>query len=174
MKTTMNRPQPKRQISATETESTNILGPVAFKLSNLKAEGQADEAMLPAQIAPEQSPFIVRSDEPVRFSVEAEFNDTPLTRLLLCLELEITVNFAIEGVGAIAVETDVHAVARTRKGESSYTVEIEVTPESLGLTPGVYAIAAVASVIPADNPCSQDAIGYGYIAGQLLQVYAAS
>ncbi len=169
----MNRPQPKRQFSATETESTKPLGPVAFKLSNLKVEGQAEDPMLPTQIAPIQSEFIVSEDEPVRFSVDASFNNKPLTRLLLCLGLNIDINFALEGVGGLTVETDVKATAVTRKGEFSYTIEVEVTPKELGLTPGVYAIAAVASIGPADTPCSQEVIGYGYIAGQLLQVYAA-
>jgi len=173
MKSTMNRPQPQRQFSATETKSTNILGPVTFALSNLKAEGQAADAMLPTQIGPEQSAFIVSADEPVRFSVVANFNKTPLSRLLLCLELRIAVNFALEGVGALAVETDVKAIEVTRQGKFSYTVEVEATPKELGLTPGVYAIAAVASIGPAHTPCSQDVIGFGYIAGQLLQVYVA-
>ena len=54
------------------------------------------------------------------------------------------------------------------------TLTWEGTPDSIGLTPGLYAVAAIAQVGPVKHECSQPILGYGYLAGALLQVYPAS
>ncbi|MEO0535907.1 MAG: hypothetical protein AAF215_18790 [Cyanobacteria bacterium P01_A01_bin.123] len=173
MQNSMFNPQPQNQFSATETESTNILGPVVFKLSNLLVAGQAGLPALPTQIAPGQSPYIVSTQERIQISVDIAFNDTPLTQLLLCLGTRLKVRFSLEGIGGQATEVDLEVSETTRQGIANYTLTFEGTPESAGLTPGLYAIAAVVSIGPVDHACAQDVFGYGYIVGQLLQVYAA-
>ena len=168
----MFNPQP-GTYSASETTSTNILGPSYFTLKDIRVAGQAGEPQLPTQIAPGQSPFIVASNEDVKVSVDVEFNDTPLTRLLLCLGLKIEVHFAFEGIGGKAAETDVSVMLETVKGQKHYTLTWSGTPDSIKLGKGLYGIGAIASISPADHPCSQEVIGYGYIAARLLQVYPA-
>lgn len=160
-------------VAATETTSTNILGPSYFELHDLRVAGKAGLPLPPTFIAPDQSPYIVASNEQTEVSVDIKFNDTPLTRLLLCLGMKVEVSFAFEGVGGKAIEADASVSTTTGKGMAEYTLSWKGTPESLGLTPGLYAIAAVVSVSPADHPCSQEVIGYGYIATRLLQVYPA-
>ncbi|PSN05803.1 hypothetical protein C7271_21205 [filamentous cyanobacterium CCP5] len=160
-------------VSATETTSTNILGPSYFLLKDLRVAGQAGLPEEPTQIAPGQSPFIVATNEEVKVSVDVEFNDTPLTRLLLCLGLKVEVHFAFEGVGGKAAEVDVSVDLRTFKGQRSYTLTWTGTPESIGMGKGLYGVAAIASISPAEHECSQEVIGYGYIAARLLQVYPA-
>ena len=169
----ISKAQPPVQFSATETQSTNILGPVYFTLSNLEVEGLAESPEMPTQIAPGQSPYIVASDEPFQLSLEIEFNSTPLTELLLCLGIRLEVHFALEGLGGRAAEVDLVASEITRAGVSSYTVVYEGTPEAAGLTPGLYKVAAVVNIGPVENPCSQAILGYGYIAKRYLQVYAS-
>lgn len=160
-------PQPSELYSATETYSKNILGPVFFELSNLRVGGTSTE---PA--APSQSPYIIGSDEQFSISVDVKFNNSPLTELLMCLGTEINVNFAFEGVGKAAAEADLEAPVKvTSKGQFEYTVTYTGTPSTSELTPGFYAIAAVVTIGPANNPCSQKVLGYGYIAKVLLQVY---
>jgi hypothetical protein len=169
----ISKAQPAVQFSATETQSTNILGPVFFTLSNLDVEGMADIPELPTQIAPGQSPYIVGTDEPFQLSVDIEFNSTPLTDLLICLGTRLEVHFALEGLGGRAAEVDLEAREITRKGVFAYTVTYEGTPEAAGLTPGLYKVAAVVNIGPVENPCSQVVLGYGYIAKRYLQVYAS-
>ena len=159
--------------SASETTSTNILGPSYFLLKDIRVEGQAGLPQEPTFIAPGQSPFIVASNEEVKVSVDVEFNNTPLTRLLLCLGLKVEVHFAFEGMGGKAAEADVSVELQTVKGQNQYTLTWTGTPDSIKLGKGLYGIAAIASVSPADHPCSQEVIGYGYIAARLLQVYPA-
>ena len=168
----MFNPQP-GTVTAAETTSTNIIGPAYFELKDIRVAGQAGSPQLPEQIAPGQSPFIVAANEAVKVSVDVEFNDTPLTRLLLCLGLNIEVHFAFEGIGGKAAEADVSVSIQTQKGQRAYTLTWSGTPESLGLNKGLYGIAAIASVSPAEHPCSQGVLGYGYIAARLLQVYPA-
>jgi len=160
--------------SATETTSTNILGPVYFKMTDLRVAGQAGLPTPPTFIAPDQSPYIVASNEEVEVSLDIKFNNSPLTRLLLCLGLKVEVHFSFEGIGGKAGETDVSVVLpKTEKGKFEYTLTWKGTPESIGLGKGLYGIAAIASVMAADHPCSQEVLGYGYIAARLLQVYPA-
>ena len=161
-------PQPPKQIADTETYSENILGPVYFKLSNLRVKGTNA-----APAALKQSPYIIASNEQFDASVDIEFSDNPLTRLLLCLGTQIHVDFAFEGVGGEAAEVDLKAWKVTKKNKFEYTVTFTGTPAQSGLTPGFYAIAGVVSIGPADHPCAQFVMGYGYIAGAFLQVYEA-
>lgn len=159
--------------SAAETKSTNILGPAFFELCDLRVAGAAGQPDPPMQVAPSQSPYIVASNEQISVSVDIKFNNTPLTRLLLCLGLKLDVHFAFEGIGAKAGETDVSVTESTDKGEFTYTVTWTGTPDSLNLDKGLYALAAIVSVSPADHPCSQEVIGYGYVAARLMQVFPA-
>lgn len=160
-------------VGAYETKSTNILGPAYFELCDLRVAGTAGQPSLPMQVAPDQSPYIIATNEEFSVSVDVKFNNTPLTRLLLCLGLNIDAHFAFEGIGGQATEADASAMVVTEKGEFEYTITWTGTPDGLGLTKGLYGIAAVVSVSPADHPCSQEVIGYGYVAARLLQVYPA-
>jgi hypothetical protein len=161
-------PQLPVQMSATETYSKNILGPVWFKLSNLTIAGTNT---MPA--APEQSPYIIASNEQFTISVDIEFNNTPLTELVLCLGMELVAEFGIEGFGKDA-EVDLSAeVVITKKGELKYTLSYTGTPDQAGLTPGFYQAASVVKIGPAKHPCSQKVLGYGYIGEIRFQVYQA-
>lgn len=165
-------PQPTKNIGGSETYSRNILGPVSFKMDNLKVYGSAGDPLLPDFVAPEQSPFIVASNEKFTLSVDIEFNQTPLSSLLMCLGTKISVSFALEGLGNRA-ELDLTTMQKTSKGTYKYTMKIDTTPELVNMAAGLYAIAAVATIGPSDHPCSQHVLGYAYVAGVVLQVYAA-
>lgn len=160
-------------VAATELKSTNILGPTFFDLCDLRIEASTAQPEPPMMIAPANSPYIVAENEVFSVSVDVKFNDTPLTRLLLCLGMKVDVHFAFEGIGGKAGETDVAEYIVTKKGEFKYTITWQGTAAGLNLGKGLYGIAAVASVSPADHPCSQDVLGYGYIAARLLQVFPA-
>ncbi|NJL49239.1 MAG: hypothetical protein HC929_19535 [Leptolyngbyaceae cyanobacterium SM2_5_2] len=160
-------------VAETETKSTNILGPVFFDLCDLRIEASTAQPPAPMQIAPANSPYIVASNETFSVSVDVKFNNTPLTRLLLCLGMKVEVHFGFEGIGGKAGEADASNYIVTVKDDFEYTITWTGTAEDLDLGKGLYGIAAVASVSPYDHPCSQDVLGYGYIAARLLQVYAA-
>lgn len=161
-------PQLPVQMSDTETYSKNILGPVWFKLSNLRIAGSSVE---PA--SPEQSPYIIASNEKFDMSVDVEFNNSPLTELLLCLGTEVMVEFAIEGFGTDSEVNLLVETLTTKKGVYKYTLTYSGTPASANLTDGFYHAAAVAKIGPAKHPCSQKVLGYGYIGEIRFQVYAA-
>lgn len=162
------------QIGGTETYSKNVLGPVSFTLSNLCLRGLAGEPSAPKNVAPAQSPYIIGSDEEMEMSVDIEFNNSPLTRLLLCLGTKLSVCFSLEGVGAKAAEVDLEVTDKTSKDVFSYTLTWKGTPDEANLTAGFYGIAAVATVGPVEHACAPKcAMGFGYIAGLLLQVYDA-
>ncbi|MGB3496310.1 MAG: hypothetical protein WBA57_26515 [Elainellaceae cyanobacterium] len=168
------RPQFPVQYGGTETHSKNVLGPVYFTLCDLRLRGLAGEPDLPETVAPAQSPYIIASNEEFEIDVDIEFNSSPLTRLLLCLGTRLTVCFSFEGIGAKAVELDLEATELTSKDVFKYTLTWKGTPEEAELTAGFYGIAAVATVGPVEHPCAPKcAMGYGYIAGLLMQVYEA-
>ena len=158
-------------ITSTKTVSTNILGPVTFSLSDLDVAGSG--AIMPPIPAPSDSPFIVATDEMFKLSVNVEFNNSPLTKLLLCLGTQMKIRFSLEGVGQIAKEVDLDVTGVTQKGEYTYELALETTPDAAGMTAGLYAITAVASIGPSNHACANDVYGFGYIAGRLLQVYDA-
>lgn len=172
VETVVSGPQHKKQLSDTEAYSKNILGPVSFALSNLRAFGKAEEPE-EKTVAPGQSPYIVAANEEFCVSVDITFNDSPLTALLMCLGTRMTVDFAFEGLGGKTTEIDWAVTDVTVKDMFTYTLTYKSTPEASGLTPGLYAIAGVAAIGPVENECSQHVLGYGYIAKQLLQVYPA-
>lgn len=152
--------------SSTETYSKNILGPVMFELSNLNVAGSS---MAPAD--PAQSQYIVASNEEMTISVDVKFNQSPLSKLLMCLGTSVSVDFGLEGFGANAVETDIQASITTVKEQFEYTIEWTGTPDMAKLTAGLYEIGAVVTVGPGSHPCAQYVFGYGYIEEILLQVY---
>ncbi len=158
------------QYTKTETYSKNILGPVIFELSNLSVAGSET---MPAD--PSQSQYIVASNEQFKLSVKVNFNNSPLTKLLMCLGTTVTVDFGLEGYGAAADETDAKASIVTEKDKLEYTVEWKGTAQDLkpALTPGLYSIGATVTVGPANHPCAQFIYGFGYIERILLQLYPA-
>ncbi|MEO1593440.1 MAG: hypothetical protein AAFU71_19420 [Cyanobacteria bacterium J06632_22] len=160
-------------ITGDETRATSVLGPVSFDLSGLKIEGAGNPTVPPALLAPGDSPLIVASNESLTFSLTIAFNNSPLTKLLLCLGTKMAVCFSLEGMGRKTQELDFEVVAVTEKNEFSYTLTFTGTPDQIGITPGLYVIAAVAAIGPSEHPCANDVYGYGYIAGTLLQVYPA-
>lgn len=162
--------QPRAQIAATETYSRAVLGPVFYELHNLRVAGTAGIPPFPDYVAPGQSPYIVMEDEEFTLSVDVKFNNTPLTRLLLCLGIKLDAHFALEGIGAQAAELDLSESIVTVKDQYTYTITWKGTPKYAKMTPGFYAIAGVVNVGPADHPCGQFLLGCGYIAGVFLQV----
>ncbi|ESA32987.1 hypothetical protein N836_23270 [Leptolyngbya sp. Heron Island J] len=165
--------QPLTEYSATETYSKNILGPAFFEMSGLVIAGTAGIPAPPFSVAPSQSPYIVANNEKFAVSLTVKFNKSPLTSLLMCLGTEVHVRFAFEGIGGKATEKDVEVIICTKKDTYEYEVKWEGTPEEAELTAGLYGVAAVAQVGPVKHECSQPIIGYGYLAGKLLQVYPA-
>ena len=165
--------QPTKQLTDTETYSKNILGPAYFEMSNLVVAGTSDATKIGFEVAPANSPYIVADSEEFSVSLTIEFNKSPLTSLLMCLGTEVHVRFAFEGIGGKAAEEDVEVVITTVKGQFVYDLEWKGTPKDAKLTPGLYGVAAVAQVGPVKHECSQPIIGYGYLAGRLLQVYPA-
>ncbi|MGF1569521.1 MAG: hypothetical protein ACFCVD_15875 [Nodosilinea sp.] len=160
-------------LADTELKSTNILGPTFFDLCDLRIEASTAQPPEPMFIAPSNSPYIVAANETFSVSVDVKFNNTPLTRLLLCLGMKVEISFAFEGIGGSAGETDASEYVVTVKDDFEYTITWTGTADSLSLNKGLYGVAAVASISPYDHPCSQDVMGYGYIAARLLQVYPA-
>lgn len=156
------------QLAATETYSDSILGPVSFRMSNLRIAGSS---VKPA--APAQSPYIISAAETFSVSVDIEFNKTPLTSLLMCLGTKVKMDFAFEGYGRNAAEIDLMANLTTVKGQFNYTLTFTGVPQSVGLTPGLYEIAAVSTIGPVDHQCSTCVFGHGYIGEVLLEVYSA-
>lgn len=156
------------EITKSETRSKTIVGPVTFRLYNLRVAGQGSKPADPAN-----SPFIIAENETYQVSVDVEFNRTPLTELLMCLGTRINVNFGFEGVGIKATEIDVLGTILTRKDVYNYRVQYEGRPDKDGLKPGLYEIGAVATVGPVENQCTTKIWGHGYIKEVLLQVYPA-
>lgn len=165
--------QPLTEYSATETYSKNIIGPAFFEMSGLTLAGTAGIPAPPYNVAPVQSPYIVADNEKFSVSLTVKFNKSPLTSLLMCLGTEVHVHFAFEGIGGKAAEQDLEVIICTEKDTFEYEVKWEGTPEDANLTPGLYGVAAVAQVGPVKHECSQPILGYGYLAGKLLQVYPA-
>ena len=165
--------QPTKQFSVTETYSKNILGPAMFTMSDLTIAGTSDDTKSGLTPAPANSPYIIADSEEFSVSLKVTFNKSPLTSLLMCLGTEVHVRFAFEGIGGKAAEKDVEVVITTVKGTYEYALKWTGTPEEAQLTPGLYGVAAVAQVGPVKHECSQPIIGYGYLAGKLLQIYPA-
>jgi hypothetical protein len=160
-------PQHDRQSTSSETYSKNILGPVSFELSYLNVAGSSD-----SQAAPNQSQYIIASDELFKLSVQINFNSSPLSKLLMCLGTTVNVDFGLEGFGA-APDVNVTASIVTQKDQLAYVVTWEGTPDMAKLTPGLYEIGATVTVGPSNHPCAQFVFGFGYIEEILLQVYKA-
>lgn len=156
------------EITMSETRSRTIVGPVSFKLYNLRVAGKGNKPADPAN-----SPFIIAANEDYEVSVDVEFNRTPLTELLMCLGTRVCVNFGFEGMGIKATEIDVSSCIRTVKDKYVYRVQYTGRPDRDGLKPGLYEIGAVATVGPVDNKCTTKIWGHGYIKEVLLQVYPA-
>ncbi|MEM6251656.1 MAG: hypothetical protein AAF821_01930 [Cyanobacteria bacterium P01_D01_bin.156] len=160
-------------ISAEETYSHNILGPVEFDLYHLQVSASVAEPALPYQVAPANKAQIVEKEEVFKLKTKVRFNNTPLTRLLLCLGIDVKVNFCIEGCGGNATEVDVTSSITTEKDKFEYEIAWAGTAQVAGMTPGFYAIAAVANVEMSDHPCAPALLGAGYVAGIVMQVYDA-
>jgi hypothetical protein len=157
-------------VSKTETTSIISLGQFFFKLSGLTVKGQQGEPTFPEQIAPQQSPSIVRLNEEVEMRVDVECSDNPFSRMVLCQGLRIEAQFPAEGIGGIAAEVDLSTMTKTKANTFRYTLTVKGTPEEFGMKPGLYFIGAVVSIRPADDSCVKDILGSGYIAARLLQV----
>jgi hypothetical protein len=158
------------QVGATETYFQNILGVVFFTLSNLRFAGAGDNS--DKMVAPDQNQHIVSSEEEYSISVDVEFNDSPLTRLLLCLGMIVEVCFSFEAIGGKGDDVDVTASIVTQKDQLSYTITYTGKPSKDGFGNALYAGAATATVKPPAHPCAPDfPFGFGFLATVLVQVY---
>ncbi|MGD1857965.1 MAG: hypothetical protein ACFB2W_27325 [Leptolyngbyaceae cyanobacterium] len=167
------REQFRNEYRASETYSRNILGPVEFELCDLHIVASVADPEDPEQVSPANKAQIVETGEDFALRVKVVFNDTPLTRLLLCLGIDINVTFCAEGCGAKASEVDLHASVKTVKEQFEYYVDWVGTPQRGGMTPGFYVIAAIANIEMSDHPCAPCLLGAGYVGGVLAQVYDA-
>jgi hypothetical protein len=159
-------PPQEPETADTETYTDAVLGPVYFTLCNLLIAGKNKK---PAAL--HQSQYIIGSGEEFDLSVDIEFNQSPLSTLLMCLGTMVKVRFSFEGFGKKAEESDVEVSIKTIKGQYKYTVTYTGTPKGTNLTAGFYEASAVVQVGPVDNPCSEEILGYGYIAEERFQVY---
>lgn len=165
--------QPLREYRSSETYSRNILGPVEFELCDLHVIASTADPEAPDNVAEANKAQIVERDEDFALRVKVVFNKTPLTRLLLCLGVDINITFCAEGFGGKATEVDLLATAKTVKDQYEYYVDWVGTPKRDGMTTGFYGIAAIANIEMSDHPCAPCLLGAGYVAGVLMQVYDA-
>jgi hypothetical protein len=161
-------------VAGSETKSTNILGPTYFELCDLRIEASTAQPAPPMQIAPANSPYIVAEDEMFSVSVDVKFNNTPLTRLLLCLGMKVEVHFAFEGIGGKAGETDASEYIVTEKNDFEYTV----TWEGHGPSNWTWARASTAlppspASAPLTTPAPRKCWATAILPPALLQVYPA-
>jgi len=152
--------------AGSELYSKNIIGPAWFTMSDFRVEGSAGDPLPPEQVGPNQS-------KRVTASVKLTFNKSPLTALLMCLGIKLKVNFHFEGFGNIATEIDLSTDKTSEKDVYEYEMKLDLVPSIVGLTAGLYEVAATAEIGPGKNECAQHVFGYGYIQEFLLQVYAA-
>lgn len=140
------------------------LPPVEAEIWNLTVQGDTTSG----------SPYIIKDDEAFSLSLNAKFGGGTLVDFLMCIGVEVHVEFAIEGFGT-ATEINLSApIVKTQKGVYEYqpTLNIPGGPKAVGLVPGVYKAAAILIVKPA-TPCSQiGPLMLGYITDAVFQVYA--
>ncbi|MEM9216789.1 MAG: hypothetical protein AAGD25_20870 [Cyanobacteria bacterium P01_F01_bin.150] len=119
------------------------------------------------------SPYIIKQDEAMTLSLKTRFSGGSLVDLLMCVGVEISVEFAIEGFGT-ATEVNLTAPAiKTQYGQYDYMPMLSIpSPATAGLTPGVYKAAAIVTVKPC-TPCADlGPVAFGYITDVVFQVYA--
>lgn len=155
--------------SDTETYSREILGNSQFELYHLKATGLRGQ-LPPWGPHPEQSKHIIDLDEDMRVGLVIKFDQSPLTRLLLCLGVTIKAYFHFEGLGAASAEKDLAVVASSQENVFKYWVGTIIKPQDLGLTKGYYLVGATVEVGPLTHRCGQFIFGYGYIGERRVQI----
>lgn len=156
-------------VGDTETYSREILGQSQFELYHLKATGLRGQ-LPPWGPHPEQSKHIVDLDEDLRVGLVIKFDQSPLTRLLLCLGVDIKAYFHFEGLGSAAAEKDLTVIIKSVEGQFKYWVGTVIKPQDLGLTKGYYLVGATVEVGPVTHQCGQVILGYGYIGERRLQI----
>jgi len=156
-------------VSDSETYSREVLGDAYFELYRLTVTGLRGD-IAPWGPHPEQSPHIVDTDENMRVGMVIRFNRSPLTALLLCLGVDISAIFHFEGLGGIAAEKDLQVTVKSEEGQFAYWIGTQIQPQTLGLNPGYYQVAATIKVGPLTHKCGQYVFGYGYIGERRLQV----
>jgi len=162
--------QPPAQVGATETYSKNILGPVFFTLCNLRFAGEGEDT--DKTVAPAQNQHIIAEDEYYEVSVDVEFSHNPLTRLLLCLGMQVEICFSFESIGGKGEDVDVTESIVTQKDMYTYTITHKGKPSADGFGNAFYAGAVTATVNPPAHPCAPNCpFGFGYLATVLVQVY---
>lgn len=154
---------PPQEPQESSTEIHKIpLPPVNVDICNLTIEGAGGG-----------SPYIIKDDEEMKLSLDVRFYGGKLVDLLMCVGLEISIDFAIEGFGT-ATEVNLMAPSvKTKKGTFEYTPMLVLpSAASAGLVPGVYKAAAVMTVKPC-APCADlGPVAFGYITDVVFQVYA--
>jgi hypothetical protein len=153
----------------TETYSREILGQSQFELYHLKATGMRGQ-LPPWGPHPEQSKHIIDLDEDMRVGLVIKFDQSPLTRLLLCLGVTINAYFHFEGLGAASAEKDLTVVATSQENVFKYWVGTVIKPQDMGLTKGYYLVGATVEIGPLTHRCGQFIFGYGYIGERRVQI----
>ena len=156
----MAKLSPQEQLESASEVHKVPLPPVNVDIWNLNVEGAGGG-----------SPYIIKTDEDVTFSMAVKFYGGSLVDLLMCVGVELKVDFAIEGFGT-ATEVNLAAPpVKTSKGEYVYTPTLTL-PNAAGLVPGVYKAAATLTVKPC-TPCDDlGPVAFGYISDVVFQVYA--
>jgi len=158
--------------SDTETYSKQILGQTSFELYYLNVWGTKGIPAEPWHVAPDQSPFIIDTDEYMVVGMFALFDHSPLTRLLMCLGTDICATFHFEGFGGAAAEQDLKVNITSVENRFLYWMGTVIKPQELGLNSGFYQVAATVQVGPMTHHCGQYIFGYGYIGERRVQIAA--
>ena len=158
------------QLSETEACSKNILGPAYFEISELAIIVDGSTG---ANLAPD-SPRCVHGEDKFSISLKLEFNKSPLTSFLIELDTEIHLRFVLEDISDTSVEKELATMLTTLKDTYVYRLQWTGTAATARLSPGLYAVAAIAQIGPVNHGSSQPVVGYGYLAGKLLQVAETS
>jgi len=155
--------------SDAETYSREILGQSQFELYQLKATGVRGQ-LPPWGPHPEQSKHIIDTDEDMRIGLIIKFDQSPLTKLLLCLGVDINAYFHFEGFGHAAAERDLKVTIKSKENQFKYWVGDVIKPQELGLNKGYYMVGATVEVGPMTDRCGQYIFGYGYIGERRVQI----
>ncbi|MDJ0704623.1 MAG: hypothetical protein QNJ46_15170 [Leptolyngbyaceae cyanobacterium MO_188.B28] len=162
--------QEQPQYTSTETYSKQVLGQSSFELCGLSVTGTKGNPPPPWKVAPYQSPYIIDTNEEMWVGLHMYFDQSPLTKLLMCLGTPIHVCFSFEGFGKKTAEVDLPVKIITEENRFNYWIGTKIQPQELDLTPGFYQVAATVEVGPLTHKCGKYVFGYGYIGEVRVQI----
>lgn len=117
------------------------------------------------------SPYIVKRDEDMTLSLKTRFSGGTLVDMLMCVGVEISVDFSIEGFSRGTEVSLTAPVVKTEYGQYEYMPSLNLSsPIAAGLTPGIYKAAGVVTVKPCASCADLGPVAFGYINDVVFQV----